>query len=277
VPDANESSRVSVSSVVLFRDGAPSTGEARIAVEEPLEIRIAGETIAVTMRTPGHDGELVLGFLHAEGLIAKARDLGRVFHCGKPGEEGFGNVMDATAAPGTVLDVERLGAARRGSLTTSACGVCGRRSVDDLLETCVPLETSIRFAGERVARFTANLGAGQRVFEETGGTHAAALVTADGETLVVREDVGRHNAVDKVVGRMLLDGIDASSTALVVSGRTSFELVQKAARASIPLVVGVSAPTSLAVDAARRTRVTLVGFARGSAFNVYTLPERIAF
>ncbi|HEX3597414.1 MAG TPA: formate dehydrogenase accessory sulfurtransferase FdhD, partial [Polyangiaceae bacterium] len=244
---------------------------------EPLEIRVTGETVAVTMRTPGADHELVVGFLHAEGLIAKAGDLGRVFHCGKPNDEGFGNVMDVTPAPGTSIDLERLGAARRGTLTTAACGVCGRQSVDDLLASCRPVEVTTRFAAGAVAKFQGLLGERQRVFRETGGTHAAALVTRDGELLFLREDVGRHNAVDKIVGRLLLDGLDASRFALVVSGRSSFEIVQKAARASLPLVVGVSAPTSLAIDAARRTCVTLVGFARGAAFNVYSVADRIVF
>lgn len=263
------------SSVVVVRQGAPQSIASQIAIEEPLEIRVAGETVAITMRTPGNDHELVLGFLLAEGLVERARDLGRVFHCGRPGEEGYGNVMDATAAPGVSLDVERLGLSRRGTLTTSACGVCGRRSIDDLLATRTPIDVRIRFAADFVARLTSMLGDGQRVFRDTGGTHAAALVRADGNLLYVREDVGRHNAVDKAIGRMLLDGIDPSDLALVVSGRASFEIVQKAARARVPIVVAVSAPTSLAVDAARRAGVTLVGFARGAAFNVYAGAERL--
>jgi len=248
-----------------------------VAVEEPLEIRVAGETIAVTMRTPGNDHELVVGFLLAEGIIDGTRDLGRVFHCGRPGDEGYGNVMDVTAAPGASLDVERLGPARRGTLTSSACGICGRRSIDDLLAAREPLRVEVRFAARVVEHFASLLGGGQRLFRDTGGTHAAALVRADGDLLHLREDVGRHNAVDKSVGRMLLDGLDPESLALVVSGRSSFEIVQKAARARIPLVVAVSAPTSLAVDAARRAGVTLVGFARGEAFNVYTGAERVVF
>jgi FdhD protein len=265
------------SGVVLVRKGAPQSSTTEIAVEEPLEIRVAGETVAVTMRTPGSDHELVLGFLLAEGLIERARDVGRVVHCGRPGEEGYGNVMDTTPAPGFVLDVERLGLSRRGTLTTAACGVCGRRSIDDLLATREPLDVHVRFDPGLVAGFTSLLGEGQRVFRDTGGTHAAALVRADGSLLHVREDVGRHNAVDKVVGRMLLDGLTPTELALVVSGRSSFEIVQKAARARIPLVAAVSAPTSLAVDAARRAGVTLVGFARGAAFNVYAGAERLAF
>jgi FdhD protein len=263
--------------VVLVRNGAPASALAKVAAEEPLEIRVSGETIAITMRTPGHDHELVLGFLLAEGLISRVDDVGRAFHCGRPGEEGYGNVMDVATAPGTVIDVDRLGAARRGTLVTSACGVCGRRSIDDLLASCPPVTLGVRFAAATVSALTALLADEQRVFRETGGSHAAGLATHDGRLLLLREDVGRHNAVDKAVGRMLLDGIDASSLALIVSGRSSFEIVQKAARASIPLVVSVSAPTSLAVEAARRSQVTLVGFARGGEFNVYAGAERIVF
>ncbi len=266
-----------VTGVVVVRQGAPGSNTAQIAVEEPLEIRVAGETVAITMRTPGSDHELVLGFLLAEGLVESARDLGRVYHCGRPGEEGYGNVIDATAAPGVSLDMERLGLSRRGTLTTSACGVCGRRNIDDLLATRAPLDIGVRFGAGVIAGLTSLLADGQRVFRDTGGTHAAALVRADGSLLTVREDVGRHNAVDKAIGRMLLDAIDPSDLALVVSGRASFEIVQKAARARVPVVAAVSAPTSLAVDAARRAGVTLVGFARGQAFNVYAGADRLAF
>jgi FdhD protein len=261
--------------VVLVRGGAPASAVERVVVEEPLEIRIASETLAVTMRTPGHDVELATGFLLAEGLIASARDLGRVFHCGKPGDADYGNVIDVLPAPGTTFDLGRLGAARRGTITTAACGVCGRRSIDDLLATCPPLADGARFDAAVVSRLVALVQEQQRVFHATGGSHAAALTTADGRVVVVREDVGRHNAVDKVAGRAVLDGLDTSTMALVVSGRSSFEIVQKAARARVPLVVAVSAPSSLAVDAARRTHVTLVAFARGEAFNIYSGAERI--
>jgi FdhD protein len=263
--------------VMLVRDGAPLSAPAEVAVEEPLEIRIAGETIATTMRTPGHDHELVVGFLLAEGLIGGAGDLGRVFHCGRPGEEGYGNVMDALPAPGTTIDLERVGASRRGTLTTAACGVCGRRNIDDLLAASPRLPDAVRFAATAVSGFAALLLEDQATFRRTGGTHAAGLATSEGRLLVLREDVGRHNAVDKAIGRMLLDARDLSELALVVSGRCSFEIIQKAARARIPLVVAVSAPTSLAVDAAQKANLTLVAFARGQTFNVYSAPARIFF
>jgi FdhD protein len=274
-PPGNGEGGIETCEVVLVRGGTPASGVERVVVEEPLEIRLAGQTIAVTMRTPGHDQELATGFLLAEGLIATARDLGRIHHCGKPGEEGYGNVIDVLPAPGTTIDVERLGLARRGTITTAACGVCGRRSVDDLLATCPPLPGGARFAGTLVSRLLARVSEQQRIFHATGGAHAAALATADGRIVALREDVGRHNAVDKVVGRTVLDAVDTSTMALVVSGRSSFEIVQKAARARIPLVVSVSAPSSLAVRAARQTNVTLVAFARGEAFNVYAARDRI--
>ncbi len=246
----------------------------QVAVEEPLEIRIAGETLAVTMRTPGHDAELVLGFLLAEGIVASASEVGGMTHCGRPGESG--NVMDVTAAPGTVIDWEPEGPVRRATLTTSACGVCGRQSIDDLMALAGRIEDDTRFSPAWVRSLTAALSSRQVNFAASGGVHAAALWDASGQLYALREDVGRHNAVDKVVGRAALDGrLPARGMALVVSGRASFELVQKAAVAHIPLLVSVSAPSSLAIDAARRSNLTLVGFARGERFNVYAGEERI--
>jgi len=273
--------------VARYRAGAREPFDDRVAVEEPLEIRIAGETFAVTMRTPGHDHELVLGLLLAEGIVRSVDDVGGIAHCGKPGEQG--NVIDVSAAPGAVIEWEPDGAVRRTTLITSACGVCGRRSVDDLLARVRPLDDPARFSVQWVERLTRELGPRQVNFAASGGVHAAALFSgdglsgeglsgesADGQTAIVREDVGRHNAVDKVVGRAALDrALPARGRALVVSGRASFELVQKAVVAQVPLLVSVSAPSSLAVSAARAARLTLVGFARGERFNVYAGEERI--
>jgi FdhD protein len=262
--------------VVRFDCGAPASSADRITVEEPLEIRFAGETLATTMRTPGHDHELAAGFLLAEGIVRSAADIGRIVHCGHPGDDGFGNVIDVQPAPGVAIDPERGAAARRGTLTASACGVCGRRSVDDLIGLCGVVADSIRLSTRVVSDFPAALARGQAVFSETGGLHAAALFDAGGGLLWVREDVGRHNAVDKVFGRVLLDhALPASGRALVVSGRSSFEIVQKAAVARVAVVVSVSAPSSLAIDVAERAGITLVGFARGASFNVYAHGERI--
>ena len=259
------------------RHGARQDVDDLVVVEEPLEIRVHGETLAVTMRTPGHDSELALGLLFSEGVIESREDLGRVAHCGKPGEDGFGNTIDVTAAPGSVLDSERVALARRGTLTTASCGVCGRRSVDDLLERATPLEDESRFSRAVLEQVTERLAEAQPIFARTGGLHAAAAADGTGSLEHVREDVGRHNAVDKVIGRMLLDGaLPARGKLLVVSGRTSFEIVQKALLAGFPVLVAVSAPTSLAVETARRGGLTLIGFCRDRSFNVYSGPQRVA-
>ncbi len=251
-----------------------------VIVEEPLAIRVSGDTLAVTMRTPGHDRELVLGFLWAEGVIASRDDVSAIAHCGRPGDEGFGNTIEVTPAPGARLrlpEEANEGSVRRGTLTTAACGVCGRRSIDDLLERCTRLSTAATMSGAAIEHAVEGLRARQPVFARTGGCHAASLVTLEGEHLVTFEDVGRHNAVDKVVGARILAGaIPSPDHALVVSGRTSFEIVQKAVAAGIPFVVGVSAASSLALDVAARAGVTLVGFARGGRFVAYTGAERIA-
>ncbi len=248
-----------------------------VVVEEPLEIRIAGDALAMTMRTPGHDEELAAGFLLAEGLVTTRSDVGSIAHCGRPDEEGYGNVIDVVPAAGTSIDLERAQSARRGTLVTAACGVCGRRSVDDLMERVRPVSDAARFDREVVAKLTERLRENQPAFERSGGLHAAGVATAAGEWRCTREDVGRHNAVDKVIGHLFAAGeLPATGHALVVSGRTSFEIVQKAVVAGFPLVVSVSAPTSLAVSTARRARVTLAAFARSGVFTVYSAVERIA-
>jgi len=249
--------------------------EDHVAREEPLEIRIAGESVAVTMRTPGHDAELVLGFLLAEGIVRSPAEVGGIAHCGRPGESG--NVIEVTSAPGRVIEWEPTGPTRRATLTTSACGVCGRRNIDDLLARVGELDDDARFSEEWLRGLTRELSPRQANFASSGGVHAAALWDASRQLYVVREDVGRHNAVDKVVGRAALDGRwPIAGSALVVSGRTSFEIVQKAAVARISLVVGVSAPSSLAIACARRAKLTLIGFARGERFNVYAGEQRIS-
>jgi FdhD protein len=247
-----------------------------IVVEEPLEIRISQEALVTTMRTPGHDHELALGFLFAEGLISARRDVSSVAHCGRPGDDGWGNVIEVSPAPGTAIEIERLPAVRRGTLSTAACGVCGRRTIDDLVARCTPLDDDTRFSRTTLGELAGRLVCEQVNFQKSGGLHAAGLATPEGRFLLVREDVGRHNAVDKLIGRLLLDEhLPASGHALVVSGRTSFEIVQKALTARIPLVLGVSAPSSLAVATAVRAGMTLVGFARDSAFNVYAGSDRV--
>ncbi len=246
-----------------------------LVIEEPLEIRVAGDPIAVTMRTPGSDEDLALGFLFAEGVVGEASDVGRISHCGKPTDEGYGNTIDVLPGPGVALDPDRIATSRRGTLTTAACGVCGRVTVEDLLARVGRLPEGERIAVETLQRCTERLRDDQVNFARTGGVHAAAALDARGEVLAFAEDVGRHNAVDKIVGCLLRSGELGEAVILVVSGRVSFEIVQKAAVARIPVVAAVSAPTSLAVDVARSVGLTLCGFVREGRLNVYAHPERL--
>jgi FdhD protein len=246
-----------------------------VVVEEPLEIRVAGDTLAITMRTPGADRELVLGFLFAEGIIASLDDVSALAHCGRTADEARGNTVEVTPAPGARLHLPEEAPARRGTLTTSACGVCGRRSVDDLLARCKRVHPT-RMAREAITRAVTALRARQPYFSKSGGCHGAGLFTTAGDCVSVFEDVGRHNAVDKLIGsRLLLGALPARDQALVVSGRTSFEIVQKAVAAGVSIVIGISAPSSLAIDVAARAGVLLVGFARGHEFVVYAGADRV--
>lgn len=261
-------------------DGCPARStHDELAVEEPLEIRVAGDPVAVTMRSPGEDARLAMGFLFSEGIIASVEDVGRVFHCGRPGTEGYGNAIDVLPAPGHNLDIERVSASRRGTLTTSACGVCGRQDIADLVARCAVLPPGPKIPKELLIESMERMTRIQPTFSHTGGVHAAAAFDRDGRALVCSEDVGRHNAVDKTVGALLLDrlvGASAGAALLTVSGRASFEIVQKAAVARIPVVASVSAASSLAVDLASDVGITLAGFVRRKGFNLYAHPERVA-
>ena len=267
--------------VVRLGDGPASGERDALAVEEPLEIRVDGETVAVTMRTPGQDVELALGFLFAEGIIAGAADVGSAAHCGRPGEEGYGNVIDVRSAGGAPIDAERVLEGRRWVTTTAACGVCGRRSIEQLLARCGRVDGTARISRRAVTASVERLAADQPIFARTGGLHAAALFAGDGTLLSSAEDVGRHNAVDKAGGALLRRGLVGKGAGaaglglLAVSGRTSFEIVQKAAAAGVPVVASVSAPSSLAVDLAGQAGIALLGFVRGGRLNVYANAWRI--
>jgi FdhD protein len=231
-----------------------------VAVEEPLEIRVDGEALAVTMRTPGHDEELALGFLFGEGLIDDARTAG-------PPADLAGNVVEVE---GPLLREP----GRRRFYATSSCGVCGKGALEEIAVISAPLPDGPTVDRALLAALPDRLR--QPGFERTGGLHATGLFATDGELITVREDVGRHNAMDKVIGRALLDGaLPLHDRILCVSGRLSFELVQKAVVAGAPVLVGVSAPTSLAVQAAVDRGLTLVGFARTTTANVYTHAHRV--
>ncbi len=261
----------------IDRTGGERTSiEDRVAVEEPLEIRVAGEAIAITMRTPGEDRWLTAGFLLAEGIVTDLQDLSRISHCGRPGTEGYGNTIDALPAAGVALPIEKTEASRRGTLTTSACGVCGRLSIEDLEARCDVIESTLAVHPAGVSKAVESLRSRQEVFDETGGVHAAGVADETGGIIVCCEDIGRHNAVDKVLGCLALGEAGTGTPAiLAVSGRASFEIVQKAAASRVPVVASVSAASSLAVDLADRLGITLVGFVRGRRMNIYTHPERI--
>lgn len=254
-------------------DGGSRRREDVLAAEEPLEIRIGEDPFSVTMRTPGADFDLVAGFLVSEGVIAATEELISLRFCAGEDETGRQtfNVVQAQLRPDVTLpDL------RRHVYTTSSCGICGTASIDAVRKSSrfAPVQQPPEFALEMLLSLPDKLRTGQRIFEKTGGVHAAGLYRGTGELLCLREDVGRHNAVDKVIGWALREGrLPLRDTVLQVSGRASFELVQKAAMAGIPLLSAVSAPSSLAVELAQQTEVGLIGFNRGSSLNVYAGPE----
>ncbi|WP_043721519.1 formate dehydrogenase accessory sulfurtransferase FdhD [Nocardia asiatica] len=244
-----------------------------LAVEEPLEIRVDGRSLTVTMRTPGDDIDLVHGFMLGEGMIGSAEDIVAARYCAGTDDQGRNtyNVLDVTLRAPVPVPT-------RAFLTTGACGLCGKTALDEVrTRTRFPLPADGPVVDTRaMAAMPGMLRDRQSVFDVTGGLHAAGLFTAEGEALAVREDIGRHNAVDKVIGWALRETrVPAHDLVLVVSGRASFELVQKAVMAGIPLLGAVSAPSSLAVDLAAEAGLTLVGFLRGDTMNVYSTPERI--
>ncbi|KRE25773.1 formate dehydrogenase accessory sulfurtransferase FdhD [Agromyces sp. Soil535] len=256
--------------------GATSRREDLLAVEEPLEIRVGGTPLAVTMRTPGHDVDLAVGFMISEGAIFRGDQVAAAIHCAGADGENTYNVLDLTLAPGVPAPDASL---QRSFYTTSSCGVCGKASIDAVrTRSSYPIEDDLRVDPARLITFPDRLRAGQEVFEKTGGLHAAALFDGrTGELLVLREDVGRHNAVDKVIGWAAREALlPLRGTVLQVSGRASFELTQKASMAGIPMLAAVSAPSSLAVEHAKDAGLTLVGFLRGESMVIYAGAERIA-
>lgn len=247
-----------------------------LAVEEPLEIRLDGEPFLVTMRTPGDDIDLVHGLLHSEGIVAAVEDIVGARYCEGAGPDGLNtyNVLDVSLA----AHVSRPSPdQRRNVVTTSACGVCGTTSIDQVVrQSGYPLEVGLRVPVELISAAPDRLREHQRAFDKTGGLHAAGLMTPDGVIVCAREDVGRHNAVDKVVGWAIRERmLPLGQLILVVSGRASFELTQKAVLAGIPIMVAVSAPSSLAAELATEAGLTLVGFVRGQTMNVYSHPDRV--
>ena len=276
--------RRSVSSLKVERlePGLRRSVKDQVAVEEPLEIRVEtaaagrkwGRSVSVTMRTPGYDFELAAGFLFCEGVLRCRDQVREIAYCGGEEPQEY-NRVSVRLREGVGLDPDLFA---RNFLMSSSCGVCGKASLEAVeVRGCEPLSSgSLRMEGSLLARLPDILRGGQAAFQRTGGLHAAGLFDAGGGLRILREDVGRHNAVDKVVGQAFLQGeTPLHDRILVVSGRTSFEIMQKALVAEIPVVVAVGAPSSLAVDMARRFNMTLVGFVRGSGFNVYAGGERI--
>jgi FdhD protein len=247
-----------------------------LAVEEPLEIRLNGEPYVVTMRTPGDDIDLAHGLLYSEGIISKRADIVLARYCAGSSADGVNsyNVLDVTLPPELS---NAATAARRNIVTTSACGICGTTTIDHVLrESPYALDPAVRFPAALVLSAPTRLRRHQRAFDQTGGLHAAGLLGPDSSMVCVREDVGRHNAVDKVIGRAIREQLlPLRQMILAVSGRASFELTQKAVLAGIPVLAAVSAPSSLAAELADEAGLTLVGFVRGETMNVYTHPERI--
>ena len=260
--------------VVKVREMGVSECQDHLAVEEPLEIRLAGISLTVTMRTPGEDEELVAGLLFAEGVIGGADDLDVIArYRGPDGDPDDGNVMNVLLKGDVRAAKDRL---RRNFVASSSCGLCGKTTIEAIRTTLPPVRSDLTISVERLNRLAAAMHDAQSTFEKTGGLHAAGLFDAEGRLLVLREDIGRHNAVDKVIGHQVLArAVPLDRHVLMVSGRVSFEIMQKALTARIPVIAAVSAPSSMAVQMALAADMTLIGFVRNGGFNLYSGARRV--
>jgi FdhD protein len=262
--------------VVRIAAGTRQPDHDHVAAEEPMEVRVNGSPFAVIMRTPGRDRELAAGFLLAEDVIRSSDELLTIEECEDTTEEGRGNTLNVSVGGDAVARLSTRLGERRQVMMTASCGLCGRRTIETLRSRVATVDGQWTIAAEVIETLPMRLRESQRVFETTGGLHAAGLFDRDGTLRQIAEDVGRHNAVDKIIGRRLMeDALPLSDSLLLVSGRTSFELVQKALLAGIPLIAAVSAPSSLAIELAQSSGITLCGFLRGDRFNVYAHEERI--
>jgi len=272
---ARASRSADLTQVTEWNDGTTTRKDDSLAADEPLEIRIGENPLSVTMRTPGHDVELAAGFLFTEGLVQRREQIVALENAANDDDGKRGNVVRADVVSEALPDFDKL---RRHFFAASSCGICGKASIDAVRSRLLRTPNSeFRVKPELIVSLPDVLRSAQDVFERTGGLHAAALFDSGGKLLIVREDIGRHNAVDKVVGWALLNGrIPLSDSVLLVSGRGGFEIIQKATVAGIPVVASVSAPSSLAVQLARELRLTLIGFLRGKRFVVYAGEERLA-
>ena len=272
---ARASRSVDLTQVTEWNDGSAVRKDDFLAAEEPLEIRIGENPLSVTMRTPGHDVELAAGFLFTEGLVQRREQIVALENVTSDDDGKRGNVVRAELSSETLPDFEKL---RRHFFAASSCGICGKASIDAVRSRLLRIPNpDFRVAPNLLVSLPEALRSAQDVFERTGGLHAAALFDSGGKLLIVREDIGRHNAVDKIIGWALLnERIPLSDCVLLVSGRGGFEIIQKAIVAGIPVVASVSAPSSLAVQLARELRLTLIGFLRGNRFVVYAGDDRVA-
>ena len=276
--DGPRSSLESIRSVRVVRVDADAVSDRldTVAVEEPLEIRLHDRPFAVVMRTPGADRPLAAGFLLSEGIIRAAADIGAVEICRHPDHPDVHNVVNVFLLGAARERLDTTLAERRNVVANSSCGICGRVTIGSLKTRASPLARTSRLSGSAISALPESLRARQAVFDKTGGLHGAALFTDEGSLVNDAEDVGRHNAVDKVIGVMVLEErLPCTGLGLVVSGRTSFEIVQKAWLAGIEIICAVSAPSSLAVELADEAGITLIGFARERGFNIYSHPNRV--
>ncbi len=267
--------------ITRWADTEPTETEDELVVEEPLEIRVAQQSVIVVMRTPGHDFELAAGFLYTENLITSGDDINLIAYCedvpdadGEGESDTFQNIVNVRLRDEQTL--ESGSGWQRNFHANASCGLCGKMTIDSVRQQVPPLRSGFRVPQQVFYRLTDRLRDAQSVFERTGGLHAAGLFSREGEPLIVREDIGRHNAVDKVIGHAVLAGLlPLNRHILMVSGRASFEIVQKALFARIPIIVAVSAASTLAVDLAAEGNLTLAGFLRENRMAVYSCPERI--
>jgi FdhD protein len=266
---------VDLTQVYEWDDGKLRRKDDYLAAEEPLEIRVGDDPLSVTMRTPGHDRELAAGFLFTEGLVQRREQILKLESAEPQDGTNRGNLIQAELAPEAAPDFVKM---KRHFFAASSCGICGRASIDSIRSRLLAAPNpDFRLDAEILVRMPDALRSSQDVFQRTGGLHAAALFNPQGKLLVLREDIGRHNAVDKVIGWALLEGrMPLSDSVLLVSGRGGFEIVQKSIVAGVPVVASVSAPSSLAVQLARELRLTLIGFLRGRRFVIYAGEERVA-
>jgi FdhD protein len=274
-------STVGIREVAMLRHGEAAPERDSVAVEEPMEVRVNGDSFAVIMRTPGADRDLAAGFLLAEDVIRGADEIGAIEYCQDVTDEGRDNTINVTVTGDAVPRLAARLGERRQVMMTASCGLCGRRTIESLQSRVTGVGGDWRVGGDVIASLPDRLRLSQSVFDSTGGLHAAGLFDRAGTLQLSAEDVGRHNAVrhnavDKIVGRTLLAGLHPlDQSILLVSGRTSFELVQKALLAGVPLIASVSAPSSLAIDLAEQANITLCGFVRGPRFNIYSHRHRI--